>query len=214
VKRLIFPVKKLNFFLIGLVSVIICMSSSSCSTQNNVVKNKTANYKAISKQLKKEGFQIVGLLTLENAVELHLQKLSEGSKEIVGTAEGFRTESVGRQVAKNNAIIDYASSESNMVRGRVSSDAFFESVSNTEFEKFYAAYERLIQSNVDKVLTESFSVIKRKDNNNQYRIYYIADESKATTARLNALKNAAAETRLAKEYADEVAKFINEGFNQ
>jgi hypothetical protein len=206
--------KKVSIWILSIV--FSAVSFSACNSQKDIATlqrqastNKIANYKQISKQIKKEGFQVVGLTTLDDAVYLHLVNLANGGKEIVGMAEGFKSENVGRQVAKNNAIIDYATTESNTIQGKIVSNTFFEGVPQTEFDKFYAAYQRVIQLEMDGVLSESFAVINSKKGINRYRIYFIADEEKSKTLRLKALKRAVAETQTIQEYATEIAKFIN-----
>ncbi|MDR1725507.1 MAG: hypothetical protein LBR28_03850 [Bacteroidales bacterium] len=208
--------KKLLFLA---VAAFCTLAFTSCGSQKDIATmqqqsaaKRIGNYKQISKKIQKEGFEIVGLNTLDNAVYQHLVSLSGGGKEVIGMAEGFKSENVGRQVAKNNAIIDYATTESNTIRGKITSNTFFEGVPATEFDKFYAAYQRHIQINLDGVLTESFSVISRnkKDGANRYRIYFIADDEKAKSMRLRALERAVVETKTAQEYATEIEKFINE----
>ena len=177
--------KKLTSIICVLCTLIIF---SACSSQKKIASEP--NYKQISKQLEKDGFKIVGLTTLDYAVNQHLVNLAKGGKEIIGNAKGFKSENVGRQVAQNNAIIDYASAEIIKLKGKVTSSTFSEGVPQTEFEKFYAAYQRKIQMDLDGILTESFSIIKQKDGAKEYRIYFIADENKAKTLRLEALKRA------------------------
>ncbi len=197
--------KKMSLIISVLCTLIMF---SACSSQKKIASEP--NYKQISKQLEKDGFTIVGLTTLEYAVNQHLVNLAKGGKEIIGNAEGFKSENVGRQVAKNNAIIDYASTEIIKLKGKITSSTFSEGVPQTEFEKFYAAYQRKIQMDLDGILTESFSIIKQKDVVSQYRIYFIADENKAKTLRLDALKRAVVETQTIQKYATEIEKFIND----
>lgn len=198
-------------FTFGVLLFSACSSQKdTVSVQNKITENKIGNYKQISKQIKKQGFQIVGLNTLDNAVQQHLINLSKGGKEIIGTSEGCKSENVCRQVAKNNAIIDYATTESNTIKGKITSNTFFEGIPQTEFDKFYAAYERVIQMNLDGVLTESFSIIKKENGINEYRIYFIANEEKAKTLRLEALKRAVTETQTIQKYSTEIEKFLND----
>lgn len=197
--------KKLTLIICVLCTLIIFYA---CSSQKKIASEPS--YKQISKQLEKDGFQIVGLTTLDYAVNQHLINLTKGGNEIVGKAEGFKSENVGRQVAENNAITYYATKETTTLKGKVTSSTFSEGVPQTEFEKFYAAYQRKIQMDLDGILTESFSVIKQKDGAKEYRIYFIADENKSKTLRLEALKRAVVETQTIQKYATEIEKFIND----
>ncbi len=80
-----------------------------------------------------------------------------------------------------------------------------------EFEKFYAAYERLVEQKVKNVLIPSYSVIRKMaDGTYEIQSFFIVDESKARVARQAALENAIRESELAQQYASKVSDFIND----
>ena len=116
------------------------------------------------------------------------------------------------QMAINNATIKYAQKAGSSVKGRVISDIFADGTGDdSEFEKFYAAYERLVEQKVKNVLTPSYSVIKKRaDGTYEIQSFFIVDETKARTARKVALENAITESQLAQKYADSVKDFAND----
>lgn len=115
-------------------------------------------------------------------------------------------------MAINNATIKYAQKAGSSVKGRVVSDIFADGTGDdSEFEKFYAAYERLVEQKVKNVLTPSYSVIrKRADGTYEIQAFFIVDETKARTARKAALENAITESQLSQKYADSVRDFVND----
>lgn len=167
------------------------------------------------KDYKKDGYEIMGSRTLEVALLKHYSKLNElGDDGAVfeGYAENVKSKNTAEQMAINNATIKYAQKAGSSVKGRVVSDIFADGTGDdSEFEKFYAAYERLVEQKVKNVLTPSYSVIrKRADGTYEIQAFFIVDETKARTARKAALENAITESQLSQKYADSVRDFVND----
>lgn len=167
------------------------------------------------KDYKKDGYEILGSRTMEVALLKHYSKLNElGDDGAVfeGYAENVKSKNTAEQMAINNATIKYAQKAGSSVKGRVVSDIFADGTGDdSEFEKFYAAYERLVEQKVKNVLTPSYSVIKKRaDGTYEIQSFFIVDETKARNARKAALENALTESQLAQKYADSVRDFVND----
>lgn len=168
------------------------------------------------KEYKKKGFEIMGSRTMEVALVNHYKKLNElGDNGIVFDGVSTRTKSknVGEQMALNNATLKYAQRAGSTVKGRVVSDMFADGAGDgeAEFEKFYAAYERLVEQKVKNALQPSYSVIKQNpDGTYEVQSFFIVDESKARNARAAAIEAAIKESELASKYGDKVSAFANE----
>ena len=135
-----------------------------------------------------------------------------------GVVSSCVSKNLCRQTAFNNVAIDYAGKASSFVRGRVTADNNINQGSKDgkeEFDKVYSAYERKVQKEIKGVLEESFSIIRKNPNGqtNEYQIFYLVSEEKASQARLKALKDALMETQIAQEYAKKISEFVNEGFD-
>ena len=163
------------------------------------------------------GFQKVVVITDPFlASSEHYEKLKdENNQEIVGTTSNCRSVNVCRQVAYNNAITTYASLAASYVKGRTASDVNLNSSDKyvtSEFDNFYAAYERVIGSEIKNgVLKESYSIKRKKGDINEYQIVFFVNEDKALLARKKAMQRALEESQLAQKYANEISKFVNEG---
>jgi len=174
-------------------------------------------YKDKSKELKKGKWQISGSsLTMDVALMKHLRTINndDKNKEIVVEVSMCKSINVCKSEALNNALIEYAQNAGSYIRGRVTSDMFNNSSAEVpeEFDKFYAAYERLVSAEVKGDVEFSFAVEKTNGSGKSYRAYYIVNEDKASKARLRAMQRAAEETRLAQQYANQVADFVSAGF--
>ena len=137
------------------------------ATAQELSKSEKKSLKAKVKEFKKQGWQIFGSTsTIDLALEKHMLKLqSDDAIEVPGTASSFKSKNVGKQMALNSAMTYYASMMDSEIKGKVVSDMQGDGeFSETEFEKFYAAFKRSVQSTIKDELKESFSIIRDKGN--------------------------------------------------
>ena len=177
-------------------------------------KAQEKEVKTKMKEYKKQGFEIMGSRTMEVALLRHYSKLNElGDNGIVfdGISSRTKSKNVGEQMALNSATIKYAQKAGSTVKGRVISDLFANGTDGDgEFEKFYAAYERLVEQKVKNALVPSYSVIKSNpDGTYEIQSFFIVDESKASVARAAAIEDAIKDSGLAGKYADTVRGAAN-----
>jgi hypothetical protein len=209
--RIFIQMMMLSLFCIGL--------SVQAQSDRKYKKTMAKVYKAKTKELKKQKWVASGTsLTLDAAIMRHMRTLSanENSKELIATVSMCQSLNVCRATALNNALIEYAQSAGSYVRGRIVSDLFNNSSAEVpqEFDKFYAAYERLVSAEVRGELEFSLALEKNNGTGKSYQAWYIIDEDKALQARLRAMRKAAEETRLAQEYANQVSLFVQDAFEE
>ena len=137
---------------------------------------------------------------------------SEDAIEVPGIATSFKSKNVGKQMALNSAMTNYASMMDSEIKGKVVSDMQGDGeFSETEFEKFYAAFKRSVQTTIKDEMKESFSVIRDKGNGtSEMQTFFIVDKHAASQARVRALEQAGKESVAAQLYAKVVQKFIQE----
>ena len=198
-----------------------CMMMPAAFAQNSKAMQKALQkeYKTKMKEFKKEGWKLFGSSrSLDVALLSHYEKLGregEENYEIVGTSSQFKSKNVGHQRALNNAAKIYAQQAGRKVKGRIVSDlAGNDDDAKAEFDNFYAAYESLVEKEINGELQESFSIIRENGNGTyEMQTFFIISESAATRARIRAYENAAKESAAAQKYAKQVSDFVNEGFN-
>ena len=193
-------------------------SSLQKELNKELVKQLKKNYKKKKKELEKDRWKIYGSSkTLEVALLEHYTKLyndGEVAEEIIGTADNFKSNNVGRRQAVTNAQMSYAQRAGAMVKARIVEDmgANADDV-NAEFEHFYAAYEANVQKEIGMELQESFTLMRpHAGGKSTYdmQIFFIVSENAATRARVRAYENALKESEAAQRYADRVSQFIQE----
>jgi hypothetical protein len=209
--------KARSFVRIIMMSLFLLGLTAEAQSDKKYQKTMEKVYKAKTKDLKKRKWQISGSsLTLDAAVMKHLRTLnaSENNREIIAGVSMCRSLNVCKSTAFNNALLEYAQGAGSYVRGRILSDMFNNSSGNVpqEFDKFYAAYERLVSAEVKGELAFSLALEKANGEGRSYQAWYIIDEDKAAQARLRAMRRAAEETRMAQEYATQVSQFVQEAF--
>ncbi len=177
------------------------------------VKENKKESKKVLKQFEKEGWKVLGSTrTLESMLMRHYEKLDEGgadAREVVGIATKVKSKNVGKQMAATNAAITYVQEYSEM-RGRMLTDVTADgSMSESEFEHFYSAFEREVQKDIKGELTESFSII-RENGNGIYEVqtFFVLNENSATKARLRSLENALKESEAAQKQAERISAFV------
>ena len=184
------------------------------ATAQELSKSEKKSMKAKIKEFKKEGWKIFGSTSsIEFALEKHLLKLqSEDAIEVPGIASSFKSKNVGKQMALNSAMTYYASTMDSEIKGKVVSDMQGDGeFSETEFEKFYAAFKRSVQTTIKDELKESFSIIRDKGNGTyEMQSFYIVDKKAASKARMRAIEQAAKESVAAQIYAKGIEKYLNE----
>ena len=184
------------------------------ATAQELSKSGKKALKAKVKEFNKEGWKIFGSTsTLDYALERHMIKMqSDDAIEIPGIASSFKSKNVGKQMALNSAMTYYASSMDSEITGKVVSDMQGDGeFSETEFEKFYAAFKRSVESTIKDELKESFSIIRDKGNGiSEMQTFFIVDKNAASKARVRALEQAAKESEAAEKYAKGIEKYINE----
>ena len=184
------------------------------ATAQELSKSEKKAMKAKLKEFKKEGWKIFGSTsTIDLALEKHMIKLqSEDAIEVPGIASSFKSKNVGKQMALNSAMTYYASTMDSEIKGKVVSDMQGDGeFSETEFEKFYAAFKRSVQTTIKDELKESFSIIRDKGNGtSEMQTFYVVDKKAASQARVRALEQAGKESVAAQLYAKVVQKFIEE----
>ncbi|MCH5307691.1 MAG: hypothetical protein J1E37_06370 [Prevotella sp.] len=204
-----------------LLLLVTCLLIPMANAQNKVLnKALEKEYKQKMKEYKKENWKLFGSSrSLDVALLLHYEKLNrlgDEASEEVGVASKFRSKNVGHQMAVNNACLTYAQRAGSHVRGRIVSDMQGDGVdAATEFDKFYAAYERLVEKEIKGEMKESYSIIRDLGNGTfEMQTYFIVDEGAASKARIRAMEDAARESEMAQKYAQKVSDFVREGFNK
>lgn len=207
--------KILTLILAACVMMPVCADNVQKSIDKALAKAQKKEMKQKMKEYKNGGYEILGSRTMEVALLKHYSKLNElGDNGLVfeGYAANTKSKNTAEQMAINNATIKYAQKAGSTVKGRVVSDIFADGTdSEGEFEKFYAAYERLVEQKVKNVLIPSYSVIRKNaDGTYEIQSFFIVDETKARNARKAALENALEESKLAQKYASSVRSFVED----
>lgn len=174
--------------------------------------------KRFAKELSADGWKTNSSKGLEVAVYEHYLALKdEQNKELVSNVEGgvnVKTVNAAKQWAHNNAVMSYAQTASTFVKGRIASEISGGLKNNPALDNFYAAYENLVSKEISGELIPSISIYRESQKGNiEYRIYFLVNEAKASESRIRALKNALIESEVARMNAEQITKFVQEGFD-
>lgn len=199
-----------------LLFAVSFMFSQNINAQNDLLnKALEKEYKSKLKEFKKEGWKVFGSSrTMEVLLLKHFDWLNNRDDvyEIVGVASAFKSKNIGKQMAMNNACVTYASQMGAVLKGRAISDMKADASNlSSEFDQFYAVFERSIEQEIRGELKESFSLIKDNGNGSyEMQTFFLVNEEAALDARRRALKNATKEAITSQKYADIFSKYVNE----
>lgn len=187
----------------------------------NLSKAIKKEYKAKMKQFKKEKWELYGSSrTLEVTLAKYYEAMESNPnvREIMGNAARFKSRTVGHQSAINDACRTYAQQCGSFVKGRVDSDLASDGLDvNSEFDHFYAAFERLVEKEIQGELQEKFSIIRQIGSDKDEAIYemqtyFLVDEDAASKARIRAYEQALKESEAAQKMATKIGDFVKAGF--
>lgn len=203
-----------------LLAVLLAAPMGNVSAQN-LSKAIKKEYKAKMKQLKKEKWELYGSSrTLEVTLSKYYESLDANPnvREIMGLAPRFKSKSVGHQTAINDACRTYAQQCGSTVKGRIDSDMASDGLDvKSEFDHFYAAYERTVEKEIQGELQEKFSIIRQIDKEKgdpiyEMQTYFLVDEEAASRARIRAYEQALKESEAAQKMANKIGDFVKAGF--
>lgn len=205
--------KRLSLFILALCTISIVFAQPK-----NSDRALWKRAKRFAKELSSEGWKTSSSTGLREAVYEHYLALKdENNKELVASVEGnlnVKTVNAAKQWAYNNAVTNYAQTAATFVKGRIASEIAGGLENNPALDNFYAAYENLVSKEISGELTPSISIYREDENGNiEYRIYFLVNESKASQSRLRAMKNALIESEIARMNAEQITKFVEEGFD-
>lgn len=193
------------------------VENASAQKMSRAIKKE---YKTKMKQLKKEKWELYGSSrTLDVTLAKYYQELDskENVREIMGNAAKFKSKTVGHQSAINDACRTYAQQCGSIVKGRIDSDLASDGEDvNSEFDHFYAAFERLVEKEIQGELVEKFSLIREIDKDGpvyEMQTYFLVDEEAASKARIRAYEQAVKESEAAQKMATKIGDFVKAGFD-
>ena len=176
-----------------------------------------AQYRKKIREYKKDGWELFGSSkTMKDALRAHYEALEQpGTFEIVGSTTGVQSESIGQQVAWNNACINYVQQAGSFLRGRIDTDIHTGGGKSGEFNNFYSAYETLLQKEIRGELRPSYTVVRScADGTFQVMAFFVVDEEAAVNARIRAAELAAKESEAAQQLAASIREYVTEGFDE
>lgn len=201
----------------ALVAILMIVPAYAETKNKALEKARNKELKTKLKEYKKGGWEILGSRTLEYSLAAHYDKLNqlgEDGHEVEGISTKTKSKNTGKQMAINNAAITYAQEAGSSLQGRVVADMNANGIDpSSEFENFYAAYERLVEKEIRGELEPSYSIIHTNpDGTYEIRAYFIVSESAAAKARQRALEAAMKDSEVAQKHADKISGFVKEGF--
>lgn len=184
--------------------------------QKALIQDRTKQVDLNIRKYQQDGWIIDGTAkSVSVAFREYYQKMlmDQNYRELQSNAQGSTESSLNlvQNIALNNAMVKYAQEAKSHVQGRIDNNI---AQQGSEFEHFYAAYERLVSADIEGELQFQFGFYRddAKTKKREYVAFYLINEEQASQKRMRAMERAAQETKMAQKTADEISLFIKEGF--
>jgi len=199
-----------------MILLAMCVSFGAI---NAAKQEKTAQKyaKQQAKEYAKQGWRVDGIFTLEEVFYSYRVKLLEpGNSPLTGIVSGettTKTINQAKQWAATNAAITYSKEAGQMMRGRITSEIAADAGSEGQsLDNLYEGYESLVQKEIKGELHMSFGIFRETKKGIEYQAFYIVNENEASKARMRAMENMMKESEFARKHAEQISKFVQEGF--
>lgn len=202
-----------------LAIAMVVAFSAAYAAKPNPEKTAQKYAKKQAKQFAAEKWRVDGIFTLEEVFYKYRMELNEeGNYPLTGVVSGTTTTKTinqAKQWATTNAAITYAKEAGMMLRGRVTSEiAAAAGEDGQSLDNLYEGYEALVQKEIKGDLKMSFGLYRETKNGIEYTAYYVVNEDKASKARMRAMENMMKESEFARKHAEQIANFVQQGFQQ
>ena len=197
------------------MATIVTVGTLVAQPKNNE-KTVWKNAQKLAKEKTKEGWKVDGSATMEEAFFNHKKKLLvENTQEILGNVQGAmstKTVNQAKQWSTTNACISYAHQSGMILKGRIVS-GINAGTDASSLDAMVSGYEAEVQKNIQGELVRSFGMFReKKDGTIEYVSYYTLNEDAASKARIRAMENMIKESEMARKHAEDISKFVREGF--
>lgn len=205
-----------SFLTLGMATLVAMRVMAGPPKENEKTMWKNAKKQAAT--MTNQGWQVDGTITMEEAYYKHALKKQQGGLEEISTSitgdAATRTLNQAQQWTITNAYVSYAKSAGMSLRGRITSE-IAAGVDAASLDNFYEGYEALVQKNIQGELKKSFSIYRKTtDGKIEYQAFYLIDEEAASKARMRAMEMMMKESEFARQHAEDISKFVQEGFKE
>lgn len=190
----------------------LCMMAPMAQAElsQKQIKNIEKEANKMAKELKKDGFSVIGSQRLETALVKHYTLLEEGAKD-QSTIANAKNKNIGKRACLSQALSEYATKERSLLEGESVDElkADMLDLDSSEFQKFNSTFYTKSQAEIQGEIQESCTICKQlPDGSFEFRMFCTVDPEKAAKARRRAIRNAALEAG----YSDEVANKLSDHF--
>lgn len=198
------------FIILSIASAIICISSCAAANKaveiDREVKKESRDY-AMEKS--REGFFAIGTGSQHSIYYNYLLDKKEVNPPVEFNASAEGSERLVESKAEHDIMGKYAEYiMPTNIKSRTVSE--LGEINGENFDSFYTAYKMKVSANVSMSSLRFIKLKKRLDDGRYRCEVYAFEYPSAYRKRMNALYEAAKESGLAHEYADEIARWIDE----
>ncbi len=197
--------KKIIVFLMALCMV---MPAAYAELSKDELKHNEKMAKNEAKKRKKQGWDNMGPLPLEESLfRMYNEMTEKGLDYEPGVSNPSRSKNNARQMCLTSALNSYSLKNEANIKGKAKNLSRDGMISEVALDQFESAFLTETTQQVRGELKEAVSMVKENpDGTYVVEIYYLVDPAAANNARARALEKTIEEQKLSNELANEIRK--------
>ena len=194
--------KRMNWLLGACVMALtlVCGTGTSAFAQSKKdIKSAEKTAKKVAKERAKEGWTLVGIGSMEDAIADGILKQKEGYRVFTSEVSGHSSKSSAIADARMEAMIAYVTETSNELNGLMGNVQ--SGIPEAVVRQLSRDYTSAVQAGIYGQLREAYTLIRKVGNYYEVQANFLLNESDAFEMKQRALRQAIATANLNKEVA-------------
>ena len=192
--------RKLNLFwgiCLMFFALSVAVVPAAQSQSKTVIKAAKKEAKKVAKDLEKDGWELVGIGTIEGAVYDALLKTKTGYKDYSYTVSGQGNLGIAQKNARINAMAAYAAETATDIEDVLTND--IEGIPEAQVEQIKDNLTAYMKIGIRSQLREAYTLSRKVGHTYEVQAHYLLDPENAYEVKVQALLQAISVANLNKE---------------
>ena len=196
-----------------LLAFILGLSTSMSYAQTKSQKKEAAKVaKSEAKKLTKAGWELVGIGSLESAIEDAYLKTMTGYTEYSAAVSGFSTQSAAIRQARNQVREAYAQETATELQSIIGDQTL--GIPAAVVEQLKSSVTSHSKASIYGQLKEAYTISRKVGNEYEVRSFYLLSDDDKFNAQLTALRQSIAITKLNQEISAAMEEAFKDSFDE
>lgn len=203
--------RKLNLFwgiCLMFFALSVAVVPAAQAQSKSVIKAAKKTAKKVAKDLEKEGWELVGIGTIEDAVYEALLKTKTGYHDYSVTVSDYGNLLLAQKAARLNAMAQYAAETNNEFDNLF--DTQVTGIPQATTDQVKDGFTAHMGATINSQLREAYTLSRKVGNTYEVQAHYLLNLEDAFEYKLRALRQAITVAKLSKEHEAALEKGLEE----